>query len=99
MKHVTHERAICHDPQQFVKLRLAHKQSVGLQTHLLSKHCVHKKCLFLGFLTKVTCLSVVLLSICQVLCAPYTIVCLRVMTNCCFMSDVLYSTTDFFFYY
>jgi len=42
MKRVAHERAICHDPPQLVKLRLAHEQTVGLQTHL-SKHCVHKK--------------------------------------------------------
>lgn len=50
----------------FVKLRLPHFYTAGLQTHHLSKCCVHRKNCFLVFRKIIACVGVGLLMSCHV---------------------------------
>ena len=64
-------------------------QTLGLKRHIMSKCCVYKKNRYsLYFHKNVICICVGLLRTGQVVVSCKT-VCQWVMTNCCFMSDIL----------
>jgi hypothetical protein len=92
--YVAQDTAVCRSPHKLSN------QIVGLQTHLLSKCCVHNNkiisCPYILGEKILTCLCVGLLWICQTFSVSYKTVHRWVMTNWCVIHDIFITARKHF---